>query len=388
MTLYLSKLQLRAELDRCLQCKTHPCMNSCPVGCNPQEFIQHAKNDDWERAVHAIVKVNPLGQTCGLVCPDKFCMSACTRSHVDFPINIPRVQATILENYRKTKDETCHKPHREQRIAIVGAGPSGLAAADAFAKAGFRVELFESRDKIGGALNLIPKDRLPHEVIEKDWHFICDQSEIALHLNTNIDDIESLSKPFDAVIVATGAPHCTTLHIQGEEHTVSYMDYLSHPEHYQTREPVAIIGGGNVAVDCAHTALKHGASLVEMFIRRRISDMRISKREFLELIEAGIHLTGMTSPEKIDMDGDHVVLHVHRNLCVEGHWQPLEGTHMALPYFKYVIRAVGSRAGEKIDDLENVFYAGDCSTGGSTVVQAIASGKNVAESVIATLLQK
>ncbi len=98
--LYLSRPQLIAELGRCLACKTKPCMNACPVNCNPQEFIAKAIQNDFDGAVEAITRNNPMGQTCGLICPDKFCMRACTRSNIDFPINIPRVQATILEKYR------------------------------------------------------------------------------------------------------------------------------------------------------------------------------------------------------------------------------------------------------------------------------------------------
>lgn len=93
--LYLTRAQLISELGRCLGCKSKPCMNACPVNCNPQEFIAKAKANDFAGAVETITRNNPMGQTCGLICPDKFCMQACTRAGIDFPINIPRVQATI-----------------------------------------------------------------------------------------------------------------------------------------------------------------------------------------------------------------------------------------------------------------------------------------------------
>ena len=95
--LYLSKIQLKAELERCLNCPSKPCMSACPVNCSPQEFIAQAKSGYFEQAVETISRNNPMGQTCGLICPDKFCMKACTRSHIDFAVNIPKVQATILE---------------------------------------------------------------------------------------------------------------------------------------------------------------------------------------------------------------------------------------------------------------------------------------------------
>lgn len=105
--LYLTRAQLISELGRCLGCKSKPCMNACPVNCNPQEFIAKAKANDFAGAVETITRNNPMGQTCGLICPDKFCMQACTRAGIDFPINIPRVQATILEKYR-TAESAAH----------------------------------------------------------------------------------------------------------------------------------------------------------------------------------------------------------------------------------------------------------------------------------------
>ena len=88
--LYLSKIQLKAELERCLNCPSKPCMSACPVNCSPQEFIAQAKSGYFEQAVETISRNNPMGQTCGLICPDKFCMKACTRSHIDFAVNIPQ----------------------------------------------------------------------------------------------------------------------------------------------------------------------------------------------------------------------------------------------------------------------------------------------------------
>ena len=162
--LYLNKAQLKAELDRCLNCKTQPCMHACPVNCSPQEFINHAKEGDFDGAVKTILRNNPLGQTCGLICPDKFCMKACIRNRIDFAVNIPKVQATILENYRREKESFAHVIPNGVKVAVIGAGPAGLAASSVLAKSGCKVVLFEGRHQIGGALNLIPDERLPHEV--------------------------------------------------------------------------------------------------------------------------------------------------------------------------------------------------------------------------------
>ena len=123
-----------------------------------------------------------------------------------------------------------------------------------------------------------------------------------------------------------------------------------------------------------------GASDVEMFIRRRISDMRISRPEFLALLHEDISLCGMSSPEAISAHGELLGLHVRRNQCVDGRWVPLPNSVIEIPYFSRIIRAIGSRADAKADPVpDNLIYAGDCKTGGSTIVEAIASGLAAAD---------
>jgi NADPH-dependent glutamate synthase beta subunit-like oxidoreductase len=379
--LYLNKAQLKAELDRCLNCKTQPCMHACPVNCSPQEFINHAKEGDFDGAVKTILRNNPLGQTCGLICPDKFCMKACIRNRIDFAVNIPKVQATILENYRREKESFAHITPNGVKVAVIGAGPAGLAASSVLAKAGCKVVLFEDRHQIGGALNLIPDERLPHEVIEKDWSYIFNPELVELKLNHKVADVLALKSEFDWVIVASGEPNLVNLGIEGEEYAVSYMEYLSNPKQYATTGKVAIIGGGNVAADCAFTAKAGGAAEVEMFVRRRIADMRISKAEHLELLEREIDISPMTSPDKIELDSDKFTLYVHKNRFVDGKLTPIENSSLKLSGFSLVIKAIGSRADSKIED-ERIIYAGDCKTGGSTIVEAISSGMAAAELIL------
>ena len=225
-------------------------MNACPVNCSPQEFISHAKNGDFEQAVATITRNNPMGQTCGLICPDKFCMKACTRSRIDFAVNIPKVQATILENYRNPSAEAKAIRPNGRKVAVIGAGPAGLAAAAELGKQGYYVCLYEASDKIGGALNMIPDERLPYEVIAKDWSFIFNRDFITLYLTTKIGCPSDLfSQGFDGVIVATGEPNVTDLGIPGQEYAVSYMEYLHHPSKYETKGRVAVIGGGLVGIE-------------------------------------------------------------------------------------------------------------------------------------------
>ncbi len=378
---YLNQVQFNAEISRCLNCKNQPCMKACPVGCNPHEFIQYAKNNDFENAVKIICNANPMGQTCGLVCPDKFCMKACTRANIDFPINIPRVQATILEKHRNNNKKS-DIAYNNKQIAVIGAGPAGMAAAEKLAKNGFRVAIFEASDKIGGALNMIPDNRLPFEVIKKDWDFIAQNKLISLHLNAFIDNPEHLlQKGFCAVIVASGEPNCIDLGIEGEEFSISYLDYLKTPEKYISSGNIAIVGGGAVATDCAVTARTNGGNNVEMFIRRRVCDMRITEEERKSLIKNNIDLTTMTKIKKITKENDKLILYTCKTHFVNGKLEEIEGTTIKRPNFDILIKAIGSSA-PKCADSENIFYAGDCKNGGSTVVEAVASGKDVAQKII------
>ena len=378
--LYLSRAQLISELGRCLGCKNKPCMSACPVNCNPQEFIAQAKDNDYAAAVNTITRNNPMGQTCGLICPDKFCMKACTRSNIDFPINIPRVQATILEKYR-TKESASHPqlPANGKKIAVIGAGPAGIAATAELSKLGYSITLFEAYDKIGGALNLIPDNRLPFEVIEKDWSFIDNPEIIELKLNINVNNPNGLlEQGFDGVIVATGEPNGINLNIEGEQWAVSYLDYLRHPENYATDGNVAVIGGGAVATDCALTAFNNGAENVEMFIRRRVSDMRVTGEERKSLLEAGVDLTSMTAVKKIGKDGNSITLYTSKNRFNQGKLEEIPDTTIARPGFSLIIKAIGSTAPRQCD-TDKVIYAGDCKHGGSTIVEALASGKEAAQ---------
>ena len=292
--LYLTRAQLISELGRCLGCKSKPCMNACPVNCNPQEFIAKAKANDFAGAVETITRNNPMGQTCGLICPDKFCMQACTRAGIDFPINIPRVQATILEKYR-TAESAAHPklPANGKKVAVIGAGPAGIAATAELSRLGYRITLFESFEKIGGALNLIPDKRLPFEVIAKDWSFIDDPDMIELRLNTPVNNPAALlEQDFDGVIVATGEPEGINLGIDGEEHAVSYLDYLRHPEHYAARGNIAVIGGGHVGLEVAHFLCdSNKVTVVEMQKEVGVTIYRTARYKLLSLLaESGVEV--------------------------------------------------------------------------------------------------
>ena len=384
--LYLTSPQMKAEVDRCLQCPDKPCRKACPVSCSPQEFIAQAKKGDFEGAVQTICKNNPMGQTCGLVCPETFCMQACARKQVDYPIRIPRLQATILKKYRKAQK----RPEIDsigRSVAIIGAGPAGLAAAEKLSSLGVEVTLFEKNTKIGGALNLIPCARLPFEVIEKDGKYILSSDLVKIFYGMKIASPQVLLCNFDAVIVATGETHCQSLNIEGEDFILPYMDYLQHPEQYVTSDKVAVIGGGRVAVDCALTARRQGAAEVDLFVRRKLSDMKISTAEHLDLLEYEIDVSTMTSPQKVQEKDGLLYLYTCHNMFVDGQLSPQDHSQIIRGGYRYIIKAIGGQV-EKFAEDERIFYAGDCKSGGSTIVEALASGQMAAQKVYQFLTEQ
>lgn len=377
-SLYLNKVQMQAELSRCLGCKLKPCAKACPIGVSPADFIALAKAQKEPEAARHILARNPLAGICGLICPDKFCQKSCTRGNIDFPINIPKLQATLVANAAPDSLYEKLPAYNGRQIAVIGAGPAGMAATAALVGQGCKVTLFDSAERIGGALNLIPEDRLPQEVIRQDWSRIEANGRITLKLKTKVVDFKALLKQgFDSVIVATGAPVVTPLNIEGEALSLPFDDYLNAPEKYKASGRVAVIGGGNVAADCALTAKAQGALSVEMFVRRRISDMRISKAEYLDLLAHQVDICAKTSPEKISKDKDGLTLTVHQNTFKDDKWEAEPNTSLELKHYDLIIKAVGSRPIEYEED-SRIIFCGDCKNGTTTAVEAAASGQMAA----------
>lgn len=371
---YLSDAQFNTEIQKCLNCKSKPCMNACPVNCCPQEFIGYVKNNDFEKAISSICKNNPMGHTCGLICPDNFCMKACLRGKIDHPINIPLIQATLIHKYRKIAQKTPTNKQKGKKIAVVGAGPAGLAATWFLIKQGYQVKIFEKSDKVGGALNLIPDYRLPYKVIEDDWNYIKSIGDGEIEFNCQIDNpVELLNQGFDAVIMAIGEQNIVNLDIVGEENIVSYYDYLINPSAFENKCKVGVIGGGNVACDCALTAKRLGANEVSMFIRRKFYDMRISKNELNELWNKQIDLVTTTRVSMVKKCNDKFDVYTVTTQIGSKGYEDIEGSEIKRKDYDLIIKAIGGKS-DKYINHEFIVYAGDCKIGGSTIVEAVASG--------------
>lgn len=384
--LYLNKAQFAAELEKCLQCKTKPCEAACPVKCSPCDFIGAAKNGDTETAAEIITRQNPIGETCGLICPDKFCMRACLRRYIDAPIRIPAVQAQIMRLARENKvsKTLLKKPFNDRRIAVIGSGPAGIGAAAILATEGFAVTIFEKESFVGGALNLIPSVRLPRKIIVEEWQKLCGDYGVEIKLNAQIKNYEILlEEGFWAVIVATGEQKSRSLGIAGENWSVDFQQYLQNPQKYRSDGNIAIIGGGAAAVDCAITAVKQGAKHTEMFVRRALSNMRITEKERKSLLDAQVDITTMTRVTKIEKNGTDLTLYTCKTrFNNENKLEDIPYTEIARGGFDYVVLALGSTREEVICESDRILYAGDVLNGSSTAVEALASGQQSAKKIV------
>lgn len=384
--IYLTASQFDTELERCLHCPTKPCLKACPVSCSPYDFIATAKQKNIQKAADLIAAQNPLGETCGLICPDKFCMRACLRKNIDTPIQIPKIQAEIMRRARLQNlfYPLPVVPLSGKKIAIVGAGPAALGAISIFIRHGVAVTIFEKETSVGGALNLISEARLPREILAYEWQKFLNHPAISLQTETKITDWNTLLKQgFDAVIVASGEQKSRILGIAGENLALDYTKYLKNPHDFATAGSVAVIGGGEVAADCALSAIQMGAERVEMFVRRRLSDMRITERRRENLLNNRVIITALTRVTKIEKVSDKLDLYTCKNkFNEEGHLIEVPQSEIIRKGFSHVILALGSTRDSEITEDERIFYAGDFATGSSTAVEALASGQKIAAEIL------
>ena len=385
---FLTDAQLKSELSRCEHCAEKPCFNTCPAGCSPYKFIQAAltgEKSDVARAAAEILTSNPLGGICGLVCPDKHCMSACTRARFDAPVNIPAVQATLVEKAKRmgVSPSLPSAAPNGKKVAVLGAGPAGLAASAVLAQKGYAVDLYDKEDKAGGACRLIPRHRLPVDVIDSDLKFVLENDNVSFIHGTN-EDLKGRMDDYDAIIVAAGLHNPRKAGVPGEELAVYSYDYLRNPSAYKIEGPVAIVGGGAIATDCAVTARINGAPAVEMFVLEKLGEMPLTDKERAELMEYGIDVTNRTKVTEILSENGRVAgvrtrkIGLKGDKFIFGNLYDIDGSDVDRREFRHVIYAIGNRGSVALCDCDKVFPAGDIKNGPSTVVEAVASGKNAA----------
>jgi NADPH-dependent glutamate synthase beta subunit-like oxidoreductase/dihydroorotate dehydrogenase/Pyruvate/2-oxoacid:ferredoxin oxidoreductase delta subunit len=387
----MTPAQLHTELLRCEYCEEKPCREACPAHCSPADFIMAARlgnASDIRRSAAGIMHANPLGGVCGMVCPDTLCMAACTRTKFDGPINIPLVQATIIDLAKTLGGiPKFSKPKLNgKKVAVIGGGPAGLGAAAALAQMGYEVEILDTAEQLGGMVNLIPGQRLDKYVIDTDIQFILTLGKIKSKLGMRVDDPKVLlKKGYDAVCVATGLWKPIELGIQNESLAIRMVDLLENPNMYQFDGRLAVIGGGATAVDCAITAKHRGAQHVELFMLEKLTEMPLTARERKELLEFDIEVNGRIRLTNIIKAGNktHSIETVKVELPAGKAFSPanvlnIAGSEGIRTGFHGVVVSIGMRSAMIKEQTQGLFYAGDMLTGPKTVVQAVASGKNAA----------
>ena len=404
----LTDAQFQAELDRCIYCEEKPCQKACPAHCSPADFIMAARvgeKSDLRRSAAMIMGSNPLGWVCGVVCPDYFCMKACSRRTFDRPIEIPAVQATVINKANAVGMAKFRRaPSNGKTVAIIGAGPAGLGAASVLLQDGYKVAIYEQQKRPGGAMNLIPDFRLNKRVVRADIAFLQSlgdvefkhgvmvvpnengRADLPVGPTKNMITLESLRESFDAVIVCAGLAEPIKLNIPGGELALSWQTFLEKQKKLKLKgKKVAVLGGGAVAADCATTAKRLGAASVELIYRRREQDMPLTQYERDMLLEHGVGITSCSRPLAVVHQGKRVIgLRLARMMLPPGKKSRPENfvvSKKESPVFRefdLVIPAIGSRPKLAVTRARGIFYAGDMVLGAGTVVESVASGKNAA----------
>lgn len=399
----------RAEAERCLLCHDAPCSTSCPAGTDPASFIQSVRLNNIKGAADTIRENNPFGGSCARVCPyDLLCQEACSRCGIDEPIQIGRIQRFIVEQEQALGMKVMEAPKakKAEKIACIGAGPASLTVAAKLAEAGYQVTVFEKEKKAGGVLTygIVPA-RLPQEVVDYDIKLI-EELGVKIELGSTVSSLEDLKKKgFDAIFLGTGLWATKKPDIPGEDlkGVWSAQEYLKTAREnngdFNFGKKVIVIGGGDVAMDCATTAKLAGAEKVMIYYRRTIEEAPAYAEEVKFVQSMGVTITTEFAPKEIVGKNGQV-----EYVLFEGRDKVSDAKIVA----DTVVFAIGqapedmkslglSEVNEKgfviakdptgQTNIQGVFAAGDIVNQGKTVVEAVAEGKEAANA-IATYLEK
>ena len=306
------------EATRCINCKNKPCMSGCPVCVRIPEFIQKVAQGEFEEAYQIITSTNGLPAICGRVCPQESqCEGKCIRGIKGEPVSIGRLERFVADYHMAHSNDDIEKPVSNGiKVAVIGAGPAGLTCAGDLAKLGYEVTIFEAFHKAGGVLVYgIPEFRLPKAIVQKE---VDNLTRIGVKIETNmvigrvlsIDEIMDMG--FKAVFIGSGAGLPSFMGIEGEALVGVYSanEYLTRAnlmkaylDDYDTpiieSKNVAVVGGGNVAMDAARTALRLGAENVYIVYRRGMEELPARKEEIEHAEEEGIIFKTLHNPVRL-----------------------------------------------------------------------------------------
>lgn len=408
----LSRQQAAIEAERCLYCYDAPCQAKCPAHVPVPEFIQSIRSGNLHGARTLLQEAHPFIETCGRICPEEaFCQSVCTRSKIDAPLH-------IRELHRFVTDSTDPSDRMELpeatlgRVAIIGAGPAGLACARELRVKGFACDVFEARQAGGVPAQEVSTHRYPREIEEREIRFLA-SSFVANARNERVTDVKPLLASYAAVFVATGLSSESELNIEGiglvgVYHARDLLRTMKSGAMSGAGSRVGVIGGGNVAIEVASMLREEDPTRdVTVVYRRGIKELKAFKKEIEEATALGVTYQFLAIPDKVV--GSHHVegLQVTQaRLCEEDEsgrcrFEPLPGSSFVIPLDTAVV-AIGQRIDKDefpglargdsglisvTENLETsmlgVYAGGDAVHGAQTVVEAVRDGKKAAEQIAA-----
>ncbi len=420
-----------AEATRCLQCVNPTCIKGCPVHIRIPDFIQAIKDGDFAKSIAIIKEDSSLPAVCGRVCPqEEQCQEKCIMGKIGDPISIGKLERFVADwEASQGIEVTPVKEKREGKVAIIGAGPAGLTAAGELAKYGYEVVIFEALHDTGGVLRYgIPEFRLPKSIIDREVEYI-KRLGVRIELDTvigrtlSIDDL--WADGFDAIFIGTGAGLPRFMGIPGENLNqvysanefltrVNLMKAYLFPEYdtpIKIGRRVGIVGGGNVAMDAARTAVRLGAEKVYVIYRRTEKEMPARIEEIAHAKEEGIVFHFLSNPVEIlgDDDGNVIGMRCIRMQLGEPDESgrrrpiPIEGSEFTIE-LETVVMSIGTGPnpillkafpGLKLTkrgyieadpetgatSIEGVYAGGDIVTGSATVILAMGAGKKSAKAI-------
>jgi heterodisulfide reductase subunit A len=396
------------------------CEAACPIGQDVCGYMRLIFEGRHREAIDLIRNANPLPSVCGYVCHHP-CERACTRGGVDEALSIRALKRFVAEYHDVSSTPSNRQSRKKARVAVVGSGPAGLAAAHELAKTGYAVEVIESYREPGGMLAwAIPAFRLPRAALRRDIEHI---RRMGVEIRTGISfgpgiTVEDLrNRGAHAIILATGTQKSAKMKIRNENGLQGCMDCLTFLKKCADGEPpplgkrVIVVGGGNAAVDTARTALRRGAARVSLVYRRSLDEMPADREEVEDALREGIEMMVLAVPVKIlASDGKTIGLECMKTELGEADASgrrrpvPLEGSEFEIlgdtvisavgqvQEYSDVTRGLGLEEGPMEVNretmhtvVEGVFAAGDFVNGSTTVVEAMGSGKKAARAVDAYL---
>lgn len=417
--------KIEEKVNYCLNCKVKPCsQKGCPLHNNIPEFIEALKKEDYLEAYKILSETTVLSGICGKICPhDKQCQSSCVQGIQGEPVSIGELENFV---YEKAKEQNytlkdCYKirEKKNKKVAIIGGGPAGITCAAFLAKEGIDVTIYEKYTYLGGLLVFgIPEFRLENNRVQEVVKQILElgiKVEYEKELGRNLK-LEELEKEYDAIFLSIGANKSIKMGVEGETLNGVYggnelLEYNLHPN-YENKD-VAIIGGGNVAIDCARTIKKQGAKKVTIIYRRAEEQMPAEKKEIEEAKKEGIEfafknnivkIIGKKSVEKIELIKTELIKKEGEERLSPVN---IENSNYTIE-MDYVIMALGSKPSEivnklglelnrwgniKIDEKyrtskEKIYAGGDLAGIKGTVAWAAYSGREAAKNILIDIIKQ